>query len=127
MNVSRKSFPNGQSLTFFLSQEISESIDLATSSISIKPNNYEGYYARAKALMKANNFTDSLADTEQALEKVKLQQKYQKISSEAKETLSQLCEELSRRVASDGYQTIAEVSLRHHAETTDLWWSFVVQ
>lgn len=87
------------------------------SSISIKPNNYEGYYARAKALMKANNFVDALADTQLALEKVKLQQKYQKISAEVKETLSQLCEELSKRVASDGYQT---ASYRHHAETTDL-------
>lgn len=90
------------------------------SSINIKPNNYEGYYARAKALMKANNFTDALADTQQSLEKVKLQQKYQKISAEVRDTLSQLCEELSKRVASDAYQTIAERSYRHHAETTDL-------
>lgn len=70
--------------------------------------------------MEANNFDDALADTQQALDKVKLQQKYQKISAEVKETLGRLCEELSKRAGADGYQTIADRSYRHHAETTDL-------
>lgn len=100
-------------------QEISESIDLATSAISIKPNNYDGYYARSKALMEANNFSDALADTRQALDKVRLQQKYQKISVEVKETLSRLEDELTKQVAADAYQAIPERP-RHHAETTDL-------
>lgn len=100
-------------------QEISESIDLASSAISLKPNNYDGYYARAKASMEANNFSDALADTQQALEKVKLQQKYQKVSLEVKETLSRLCDELNKRVDVDKYHTIPEGSYRH-AETTDL-------
>lgn len=82
---------------------------MASSAIGIKPNNYDGYYARAKALMEANDFTGALADTQQALEKVKTQQKHQKISPEVKETLSRLSVELSQ-LTSDRYQT----------ETTDL-------
>lgn len=70
--------------------------------------------------MEANNFSDALADTQLALDKVKLQQKYQKVSTDVKETLSRLCEELNKRVAADGYQTVPERSYRHHAETTDL-------
>lgn len=68
--------------------------------------------------MEANNFIDALADTQVALDKVKLQQKYQKISADVKETLSRLCEELNKRVAAETYQ--AERSFRNHAETTDL-------
>lgn len=102
-------------------QEISESIDLASSAITIKPNNYDGYYARAKALMEAHNFNDALNNTQEALEKVKLQQKYQKISAEVKETLSRLSEELGKRVAADNYQATTERSYRHQADkTTDL-------
>lgn len=63
--------------------------------------------------MEANNFSDALADTQQALEKVKLQQKYQKISTEVKETLSRLMEELEKRVTTDR-------SYRHGEEITDL-------
>lgn len=67
--------------------------------------------------MEASNFAEALADTQQALEKVKLQQKYQKISSEVKETLNRLMEELSKRV--DSFQ-MADKSFRHTEETTDL-------
>ena len=105
-------------------QEISESIDLATTAISIRPNNYDGYYARAKAMMEANNLEGALIDTQRALDKVKLQQKYQKISSEVFDTLNRLRMELNRHVinADDHYQTIPDerISMRHHAETTDL-------
>ena len=77
-------------LTYFsllLLQEISESIDLATTAISIKSNNYDGYYARAKALMEANNLEEALRDTQRAIDKVKMQQKYQKVSADVVETL----------------------------------------
>lgn len=94
---------------------------MASSAINIKPSNYDGYYARAKALMDANNFEEALVDTQHALDKVRLQQKYQKISGDVKETLSRLSDELSKRVATDGYQSVAgERSYRHHGETTDL-------
>lgn len=70
--------------------------------------------------MEAKNFSDALADTQQALDKAKLQQKYQKISTEIRDTLARLSEELGKRVAADEYQTIAERSYRHQNETTDL-------
>lgn len=55
--------------------------------------------------MESNNFTDALADTQQALEKVKLQQKYQKVSQEVFETLTRLKEELAKRVDIEKYPT----------------------
>lgn len=71
--------------------------------------------------MEANNFTEALADITQALEKVKLQQKYQKVSPEVKETLARLYDELSKRVDVESYHTDPDASYRqHHAETTDL-------
>lgn len=93
---------------------------MASSAISIKPNNYDGYYARAKALMDANSLEEALLDTQNAQDKVRLQQKYQKISTEVKETLARLAEELSKRVSTESYQSTGERSYRHHAETTDL-------
>ncbi|CAH1729763.1 unnamed protein product [Chironomus riparius] len=103
--------------------EISESIDLATTAISIKTNNYDGYYARAKALMEANNLEEALRDTQRAIDKVKMQQKYQKVSTDVIETLSRLYEELSKVVENTSYQTIPDRIYHrqsHLAETTDL-------
>jgi hypothetical protein len=96
---------------------------LASSAISIKPNNYDGYYARAKALMEASSLEDALMDTQRALDKVKLQQKYQKISVDVLETLNRLYEELNRLTANAGdYQTIPDriYNRQSHAEITDL-------
>lgn len=104
-------------------QEISESINLAGSAIATKPNNYDGYYARAKALMEANNLEEALIDTQRALDKVKLQQKYQKISTDVLETLNRLNNELTKLVDNSDYQTIPDRIYHrqsHHAETTDL-------
>lgn len=67
--------------------------------------------------MEANNSSDALTDTQTALEKVKLQQKHQKISLEVRETLMRLRDELSKR-DDESYQTIPERNYRH--ETTDL-------
>lgn len=74
--------------------------------------------------MEANNLEEALADTQRALEKVKLQQKYQKISADVLETLSRLQTELEKHVLPDDhYQTIPDKIYQrqsHHAETTDL-------
>lgn len=64
--------------------------------------------------MEANNFEEAFADTRTALDKVKLQQKYQKISAEVKETLNRLMEELGKHVLTFNER------LRHQGETTDL-------
>lgn len=82
-------------------------------------------------MMEANNLEGALIDTQRALDKVKLQQKYQKISSEVFDTLNRLRMELSKHVVNDDdhYQTIPDerISMRHHAETTDLWLDDFVQ
>lgn len=123
--VAKKQLKNLKLILFYY-QEISESIDLATTAISIKPNNYDGYYARAKALMEANNLEEALIETQRALDKVKLQQKYQKVSTDVLETLSRLSNELGKLVTNsdDHYQTIPDnrhYQPQSHAETTDLW------
>lgn len=77
-------------------------------------------------MMEANNLEEALIDTQRALDKVNLQQKYQKISSEVFDTLNRLRIELNKHVisADDHYQTIPDerISIRqsHRAETTDL-------
>lgn len=73
--------------------------------------------------MEANNLDEALNDTKRALEKVKLQQKYQKISSDVIETLTRLHDELTKLVENADYQTIPDRTYHrqsHHAETTDL-------
>jgi hypothetical protein len=73
--------------------------------------------------MEANNLEDALNDTRRAIEKVKLQQKYQKISTDVIETLNRLNNELAKLVDGSDYQTIPDRIYHrqsHHAETTDL-------
>lgn len=75
----------------------------------IRPNNYDGYYARAKASLEGHNFEEAINDTRTALEKLKLQQKYQKISTDVQDTLNRLYDELKKQLLN--YQS---------HETTDL-------
>lgn len=50
-------------------QEFAEAIDLASQAIDLRPDNYEGYYARAKALMEVDSADDALRDAKLALDK----------------------------------------------------------
>lgn len=50
-------------------QEATEAIDLAAQAIELKPNNYDGFYARAKALMEVGNTRAALSDAKSALER----------------------------------------------------------
>lgn len=71
--------------------------------------------------MDANSLEEALVDTERALEKVKLQQKYQKISSDVFDTLNRLRVELNKHVVNDDhYQTIPDDRIYQRHETTDL-------
>lgn len=74
--------------------------------------------------MEANNLGEALIDTRRALDKVKLQQKYQKVSTEVITTLTRLSNELEKHVTNseDHYQTIPEnrIYQSNHAEITDL-------
>ena len=70
--------------------------------------------------MEANNVEEALNDTRAALEKVKLQQKYQKVSADVLDTLTRLHDQLAENV---DYQTIPDRIYHrqsNHAETTDL-------
>lgn len=76
--------------------------------------------------MEANNLDEALIETQRALDKVKLQQKHQKLSSDVVETLTRLHTELEKLCVAndDHYQTIPDNRIyqrqSHHAETTDL-------
>lgn len=54
---------------FICLQEFAEAIDLAAESIELRPDNYEGYYARSKAHMELNHFEEALHDAKLAVEK----------------------------------------------------------
>lgn len=64
-------------------------------------------------MMEANNFAEALADTRQALDKIKHQQKYQKISSDVTATLNELEKVLLEQVND-------QRTHRYKEETTDL-------
>lgn len=63
--------------------------------------------------MEASNFAEALADTRQALDKIKHQQKYQKISSDVTATLNELEKVLLEQVND-------QRTHRYKEETTDL-------
>ncbi|XP_055610896.1 protein TANC2 isoform X2 [Uranotaenia lowii] len=71
--------------------DVSEAVDLAGQAIDIKPNAYDGYYARAKALMEYGNFGEALKDAGTALTKS------QATSIEIRDTLTRLHSDLQKR------------------------------
>lgn len=72
-------------------QEIADAIDLADQAIEMRPENYEGYYARAKAHLDNQDVAAASKDTATAIE-------YAKHSSiEIKKVLLRLQEELNQR------------------------------
>lgn len=75
----------------FSLQDAAEAIDLAAQAIELKPQNYDGYYARAKASMEVGNLTDALFDARSAVERSKTQ------SPEIKEALTRLHTDLAKR------------------------------
>lgn len=54
-------------ICIFPLKEFTEASDLATSAIDLRPDNYEGYYARAKAFMELNNIDEALNDAREAV------------------------------------------------------------
>ncbi|XP_055636122.1 protein TANC2 isoform X2 [Toxorhynchites rutilus septentrionalis] len=71
--------------------DVAEAIDLAAQAIEIKPNAYDGYYARSKALMEYGNFGEALKDAGTAL------LKSHSTSPEIRETLTRLHSDLQKR------------------------------
>lgn len=72
-------------------QDVAEAIELATQAIDIKPNAYDGYYARSKALMEYGNYGEALRDAGVALTKSHA------TSIEIRETLTRLHSDLQKR------------------------------
>ncbi|XP_055540780.1 protein TANC2 isoform X2 [Wyeomyia smithii] len=68
-----------------------EAIELATQAVEIKPNAYDGYYARSKASMEYGNFSEALKDAGTALTKC------HSASLEIRETLTRLHSDLQKR------------------------------
>lgn len=48
-------------------KEFAEATDLASLAIDLRPDNYEGYYARAKSFMELNNIDEALNDAREAI------------------------------------------------------------
>lgn len=72
-------------------QDVAEAIDLARQAIEIKPNAYDGYYARSKALMEHGNYAEALRDASTALARA------QQTSPEIRDTLTRLHSDLQKR------------------------------
>ncbi|XP_052565733.1 protein TANC2 isoform X3 [Culex pipiens pallens] len=71
--------------------DVAEAIELATQAIDIKPNAYDGYYARSKALVEYGNYGEALRDAGVALTKSHA------TSIEIRETLTRLHSDLQKR------------------------------
>lgn len=89
-------------LSFDSQQEVSEAIDLAAQAIDIKPNNYDGFYARSKALLEYGNFEEALKDAKSAIDRSK------NTSVDIRETLSRLHEDLTKKLINNHRRSAIE-------------------
>uniref|UniRef100_A0AAG5CPM9 RING-type domain-containing protein n=1 Tax=Anopheles atroparvus TaxID=41427 RepID=A0AAG5CPM9_ANOAO len=71
--------------------DVADAIDLARQAIEIKPNAYDGYYARAKALMEYGSYTEALRDASAALARA------QTTTPDIRDTLTRLHSDLQKR------------------------------
>ncbi|XP_052869330.1 protein TANC2 [Anopheles cruzii] len=89
--------------------DVAEAIDLARQAIEIKPNAYDGYYARSKALMEYGNYTEALRDASTALARA------QTTTPEIRDTLTRLHGDLQKRqmqvIADTANSALASVGL----------------
>lgn len=90
-----------------LFQDAAEALELATQAIELKPNNYDGYYARAKALLEVGDIHEALKDAKHALERSKNQ------SIDIKDALIRLHDDLSKRSLTSSRHAV-------YTELTDL-------
>uniref|UniRef100_A0A182NCZ4 Protein TANC2 n=1 Tax=Anopheles dirus TaxID=7168 RepID=A0A182NCZ4_9DIPT len=89
--------------------DVAEAIELARQAIEIKPNAYDGYYARAKALMEQGSYGEALRDASAALARA------QPTTVEIRETLTRLHGDLQKRqmqvIADTANSALASVGL----------------
>ncbi|KAJ6636025.1 Protein TANC2 [Pseudolycoriella hygida] len=91
-------------------KEFTEATDLASLAIELRPDNYEGYYARAKAFMDLNNVEEALNDAREAINKSI------NTSVDIQQILLRLEQELYQRSITSNGQLIAQST----DTTTDL-------
>ena len=87
---------------FYNFQELAEALDLATEAIELRPETYEGFYARAKTHMELGNQTEALNDAKAALEKSSM------APIEIKKVLMRLQEEIGHRIQTNAHKMVAE-------------------
>lgn len=77
-------------------------MDLATEAIELRPDSYEGYYARSKVLIEMSRMSEAMNDAKKALEHS------DKASSDIKNVLRRLQEDISQRVQVSSEKLVAE-------------------
>uniref|UniRef100_A0A4Y0BL15 RING-type domain-containing protein n=1 Tax=Anopheles funestus TaxID=62324 RepID=A0A4Y0BL15_ANOFN len=96
--------------------DVADAIELARQAIEIKPNAYDGYYARSKALMEQGSYSEALRDASAALARA------QPTTAEIRETLTRLHGDLQKRqmqvIADTANTALASVGLSATVITT---------
>lgn len=98
----------------FTHQEFAEATDLASLAIELRPDNYEGYYARAKSLMELNSIDEALSDAREAINRSA------SASVDIQQILLRLQRELYQRSIADASSVVVVVT-ESIDTTTDLW------
>lgn len=84
-------------------KKFAEATDLASAAIGLRPDNYKGYYARAKAFMELNNIEEAINDAREAVNKSV------NASVDIQQDLLQLQKELYQRsIATNVEQIVAD-------------------
>lgn len=98
---------------FSVAQEFAEAVDLAAQSIELRPENYEGYYARSKAYMELERLDEALFDARMALERSA------GASADIQKILVRLQDDLEQRRNARSQQQLVPSS-SESVDTTDL-------
>lgn len=88
-------------------KEIAEATDLASLAIELRPDNYEGYYARAKAFMELNNIDEALQDAREAIAREAINRSVN-ASGDIQQILLRLQDELCQRSIAANGKLVAE-------------------
>lgn len=83
-------------------QEIAEALDLATEAIELRPDSYEGYYARSKVNIEMGRMADAMTDAKSAYDKS------DNASMDIKNVLRRLQDDIGQRVRANSGKLVAE-------------------
>lgn len=83
-------------------QEIAEALDLATEAIELRPDSYEGYYARSKVNIEMGRMDEAMNDAKMAFERS------EKASNDIKNVLRRLQDDVNHRIQASSGKSVAE-------------------